>query len=569
MFFWKIDLTNSLNTTIGLGYWEGILLVFVGISVFLMSIKMMSTSIRNVGSEKFKKILLSFSKRPIIGIFAGFAFTSMIQSSDGAVALIMGLLAAKFIDLKGAIAFVIGANVGTATTSIIVALEQYFKISNYLLMLCVIGGFIFLFFKKEKWTKIGFLIFSIGMIFLGLKILGSAVKVLIQSPVFSDFIKKFGQDSASSNWISFFFSIALTALFQSSSATIAIYQAIISQGENILSLSSGIALVLGANIGTTITAIIIAFVSGDKNSKRIAISWLFSNFSIALIAMSLVGVAFAPFVRLIVPGENEIAAWQLSIAHLLFNIFLAVVFFFFIKQLVWLCFVLIKKSEDEKTEGMLLPKTLVNVSVEFALLSAKKSTMILTKSVISLIEKFKQYINQKGPKSISIERDLEVIREYKKELYKYSVLVSKTNLNEKESKINLKLILAHRSLEKISKLLREVLEDYNKTKSQFKKINEEFYKEWKEQIIKILDINIQILNDGILQLENPEISKLSENRKIVRKTDSMINKYSHNFHADLQQLDLDKKDYILDIEILNILKNLERISHHGLRLLEV
>ncbi|MDZ7293299.1 Na/Pi cotransporter family protein [Mycoplasmopsis pulmonis] len=569
MFFWKIDLTNSLNTTIGLGYWEGILLVFVGISVFLMSIKMMSTSIRNVGSEKFKKILLSFSKRPIIGIFAGFAFTSMIQSSDGAVALIMGLLAAKFIDLKGAIAFVIGANVGTATTSIIVALEQYFKISNYLLMLCVIGGFIFLFFKKEKWTKIGFLIFSIGMIFLGLKILGSAVKVLVQSPVFSDFIKKFGQDSASSNWISFFFSIALTALFQSSSATIAIYQAIISQGENILSLSSGIALVLGANIGTTITAIIIAFVSGDKNSKRIAISWLFSNFSIALIAMSLVGVAFAPFVRLIVPGENEIAAWQLSIAHLLFNIFLAVVFFFFIKQLVWLCFVLIKKSEDEKTEGMLLPKTLVNVSVEFALLSAKKSTMILTKSVISLIEKFKQYINQKGPKSISIERDLEVIREYKKELYKYSVLVSKTNLNEKESKINLKLILAHRSLEKISQLLREVLEDYNKTKSQFKKINEEFYKKWKEQIIKILDINIQILNDGILQLENPEISKLSENRKIVRKTDSMINKYSHNFHADLQQLDLDKKDYILDIEILNILKNLERISHHGLRLLEV
>lgn len=569
MFFWKIDLTNSLNTTIGLGYWEGILLVFVGISVFLMSIKMMSTSIRNVGSEKFKKILLSFSKRPIIGIFAGFAFTSMIQSSDGAVTLIMGLLAAKFIDLKGAIAFVIGANVGTATTSIIVALEQYFKISNYLLMLCVIGGFIFLFFKKEKWTKIGFLIFSIGMIFLGLKILGSAVKVLVQSPVFSDFIKKFGQDSASSNWISFFFSIALTALFQSSSATIAIYQAIISQGENILSLSSGIALVLGANIGTTITAIIIAFVSGDKNSKRIAISWLFSNFSIALIAMSLVGVAFAPFVRLIVPGENEIAAWQLSIAHLLFNIFLAVVFFFFIKQLVWLCFVLIKKSEDEKTEGMLLPKTLVNVSVEFALLSAKKSTMILTKSVISLIEKFKQYINQKGPKSISIERDLEVIREYKKELYKYSVLVSKTNLNEKESKINLKLILAHRSLEKISQLLREVLEDYNKTKSQFKKINEEFYKKWKEQIIKILDINIQILNDGILQLENPEISKLSENRKIVRKTDSMINKYSHNFHADLQQLDLDKKDYILDIEILNILKNLERISHHGLRLLEV
>ncbi|WP_129721107.1 Na/Pi symporter [Mycoplasmopsis cynos] len=135
--------------------------------------------------------------------------------------------------------------------------------------------------KKNQLINIFLIILSIGMIFFSLKILSSSAVAIVKTDLFKKSIGVVGINP----WLAFIFSFALTGILQSSSATVTLYQIVYAQSDNILPTNSAIALVLGSNVGTTITGLVVSFTSKNKNSQKIAIIWGITNLSISLLVL--------------------------------------------------------------------------------------------------------------------------------------------------------------------------------------------------------------------------------------------------------------------------------------------
>ncbi|VEU65153.1 Na/Pi symporter [Mycoplasmopsis cynos] len=181
-----------------------IIFALASLALFIFSTKKLSSSLKSLGDTKFKKILNFISKNNFMALIIGVFITTLIQSSDGAVALIMGLLAARFISLKVAIAFLLGANIGTATTSLIVSFQSSFAFTEYFILLMFIGVFGWILTKRTNWINIFLIILSIGMIFFSLKILSSSAVAIVKTDLFKKSIGVVGINP----WLAFIFSFA-------------------------------------------------------------------------------------------------------------------------------------------------------------------------------------------------------------------------------------------------------------------------------------------------------------------------------------------------------------------------
>ncbi len=236
-----------------------------GLGLFLLSIKLLSNGLKSVSGERLRKILKKFTKTNFHSLIFGILFTTMIQSSDGAVGLVISLVAAGFMPLKSALAFVLGANIGTATTSIIVSLSSNFSFTQYFMILLFIGGMGYLIIKEKSKLNIVMIIASLGMLFLGLKVMSAGMKAVSKVDAFSSVVGAVGKNS----WLSALTSFAMTGIMQSSSATVTVAQNIYANSDA-MNLVGAIGFVIGANIGTTITAFLTT-IGGNKDTKRVAL----------------------------------------------------------------------------------------------------------------------------------------------------------------------------------------------------------------------------------------------------------------------------------------------------------
>lgn len=174
----------------GLGL--AISLALGGLGLFLVSIKLLSNGLKSVSGEKLRSVLKKFTKTNFHSLLFGIAFTTMIQSSDGAVALVISLVAAGFMPLRSALAFVLGANIGTATTSIIVSLSTNFSFTQYFMILAFIGGMGYLLVKEKSKSNIAIIIASMGMLFIGLKTMSAGMHAISDQQVFKDVVSSVG-----------------------------------------------------------------------------------------------------------------------------------------------------------------------------------------------------------------------------------------------------------------------------------------------------------------------------------------------------------------------------------------
>ena len=158
-----------------------------GLGIFLVAVKLMSNSLRTMSGGYTVKVMKKFSTNRFISLGAGIAFTTMIQSSDGAVALVIGMIGAGLMSLRAAIPFILGANIGTATTAFLVYLGDV-SFTQYFMIAAFIGAMGYLIIKEEKKSNIAMLVFAIGMIFMGLKVLGAGMKKIASEDWFKDII---------------------------------------------------------------------------------------------------------------------------------------------------------------------------------------------------------------------------------------------------------------------------------------------------------------------------------------------------------------------------------------------
>ncbi len=304
---------------------SGIQIVFGllgGLAMFIFGMNMMSECLQKAAGERMKSILAMLTRNPIMGVLAGALTTAVLQSSSATTVMAIGFVSAGLMDLRQSIPIILGANIGTTITAQIIA----FKISDYIYIIIFAGFILSYAFKNEKVKNIGQTIFAFGLLFLGIETMGDVMKPLASSQVFTDMIAKVADIPV----LGVFVGMLMTLVVQSSSATIAVLQNFAAQAgpdgvTSVLGLAGAIPILLGDNIGTTITAII-ASIGQSKDAKRTALAHCIFNISGALLFIWFVN-PFAEFIAWISPKgpEIEVISRQIANAHTVFNVIMTLI----------------------------------------------------------------------------------------------------------------------------------------------------------------------------------------------------------------------------------------------------
>ncbi len=315
-----------------------------GLAVFLYGMNMMSDSLQKAAGEKMKKVLGAMTKNPILGVLSGALVTAVLQSSSATTVMAIGFVSAGLMTLPQAISIIFGANIGTTMTAQLIA----FKISDYIYPIIFIGFIISFVTKKEKVKYIGDTIFSFGLLFLGIETMGSVMKPLASSPFFVNMIGKVAHIPP----LGLLVGMCMTLVVQSSSATIAVLQNFAAQAvpgttQSIIGLAGAIPVLLGDNIGTTITAVL-ASLGQSRDAKRTAAAHCIFNISGSLIFIWFVK-PYAHLIKAISPKGDEIAviSRQIANAHTGFNLTMTIVWTILIGLMVKIVMKLIPMTEAE------------------------------------------------------------------------------------------------------------------------------------------------------------------------------------------------------------------------------
>ena len=320
--------------------------LFGGLAIFIFGMNMMSESLQKVAGSKMKKVIGFLTVNPLMGVLAGVITTAVLQSSSATTVMVIGFVSAGLMTLKQGISVILGANIGTTMTAQLIA----FKISDYVYLIVFVGFLIFFIAKSERIKNIGNSIFGFGLLFTGIETMSSVMKPLAASPVFTELIAHVADIPV----LGVLVGTLMTLVVQSSSATIAVLQNFASQAgpdgvSSIIGLAGAIPILLGDNIGTTITAIL-ASIGQSRNAKRVALSHCMFNVSGALIFIWFVK-PYAALIQAISPKgpEVEVISRQIANAHTCFNITMTLLWL----PLIWLLVKIVMTFIPEKSSERL------------------------------------------------------------------------------------------------------------------------------------------------------------------------------------------------------------------------
>ncbi|WP_078545556.1 Na/Pi symporter [Litchfieldia alkalitelluris] len=282
---------------------EIISLFAVYIAIFIFGMTVMRTGLYNLSRDKIKVWLITFTDHPIKGLITGTIITAIIQSSSAVMVLIVGLIATGYLTFKQSIGVILGTNIGTTFTTELITIDIYEAIIPFLII-----GFLCLFIKNQQIFSIGALMFGLGCLFVSMNGFEQLAHPLSLYPSLHSFF----QYTNDHGLIGVGVGTVITAIIQSSSATTGIIMGFMN--EHLLSLHAGIAIVLGANIGTCITAFLASI--GSTHEAKLA--------AYAHIWINVIGVAlFYPFIKslgAVAVMMTSVPDIQLAHVSLIFNV---------------------------------------------------------------------------------------------------------------------------------------------------------------------------------------------------------------------------------------------------------
>lgn len=412
-----------------------ILTMIGGLAMFLFGMQVLGDGLTKLSGSKMESILEKLTSNPAKGVFLGMAVTAVIQSSSATTVMVVGFVNAGIMKLSQAVGVIMGANIGTTVTSWILSLVglegdnfflQMLKPQSFSPILAIIGIFMIMLAKKEKTKDIGSIMVGFAVLMFGMDTMSDTVKPLADIPEFAEFLLMFENP-----FFGVFAGMLLTAIIQSSSASVGILQALCSTGA--VSYAVAIPIIMGQNIGTCITAIL-SSIGTNKNARRAALIHLYFN----LIGTTCFLIAFYVLHAIIDFGFMNLAANEMGIAivHTCFNVFATTLLLPFNKLLVKLAQVSIKddpkEATEEKTFAILderfleVPGVAVeqcrNAAADMA--SKAKEALMLAQSL------FDQY-DESILKEVMEKEDL--LDRYEDELGSYLVKLSSRSLSEKDS----------------------------------------------------------------------------------------------------------------------------------------
>lgn len=429
-----------------------------GLAMFLYGMNSMSDALQKAAGEKMKRILGFLTKNPLMGALAGALVTAVLQSSSATTVMVIGFVSAGLMSLPQAISVIFGANIGTTMTAQLMA----FKISNYIYPIIFIGFIMNFVFKKEKIRNVGMVIFSFGLLFEGIEVMGGVMKPLASSAIFVDLMGKVSEIPV----LGVVLGAVMTLVVQSSSATIAVLQNFASQPgpdgiHSVIGLAGAIPILFGDNIGTTITALL-ASIGQSKNAKRTAIAHSTFNITGTILFMFLIR-PLAAFVQWISPkgDELDIISRQIANAHTTFNVACTLIWLPLIPVMVKIVKFIIRGEDKKNSEGF-VAKYLDDKAMSqpaAAIYMAAKEISRLSAHAGKMIEAMKNAIEKRNITDI---RDKYVDEHDKvKELQDIIVdfitkLISSGNLTEKQAEQAAGLMVVSNNIERIADRCDEV-----------------------------------------------------------------------------------------------------------------
>ena len=273
----------------------GILQIFTllgALGMFLIGMNMMSSGLQKAAGERLRGFLSAMTSNPFKGVLTGLGITSVIQSSSATTVMVVSFVNAGLLTLTQAIGVIMGANIGTTVTAWMVAWLGFKADISILAVPMMLFGFLFSNSKKDQRKNIGELIIGFSLLFLGLSFMKESVPDLRQTPEVLQFVTTWSSYGFGSVLLFLVFGTVLTLVLQSSSATMAITLIMLSMGW--IPFNMACAMVLGENIGTTITANIAASI-GNTQAKRAAMSHTIFNVTGVIWAL----ILFNPFLKLV------------------------------------------------------------------------------------------------------------------------------------------------------------------------------------------------------------------------------------------------------------------------------
>lgn len=308
-----------------------------GLGLLLYGIKIMGEGLELAAGAKLKILLEKMTKNRFLAILVGFVITTLIQSSSATTVMVVGFVNTGLMQLTQAIGVIMGANIGTTTTSILVSLN----LTGIAPIAIFFGAFMMLFAKKNSIKHIGQALTGFGMLFMGMELMQDAMMPLRDSQVFRDWII-----NANNPFVGILIGAGVTGVIQSSAASVGILQALASQG--LVPLSFAVYIIFGQNIGTCVTALL-SSIGTKTNSKRTAVMHVL--FNVLGTAIFLLITAFLPFTEWIAAISDNVMV-QISAVHIIFNVVSTVLMLPFANFIAKLSCILVPDKKSKKDDGL-------------------------------------------------------------------------------------------------------------------------------------------------------------------------------------------------------------------------
>lgn len=534
-----------------------------GLALFLYGMNTMSDALQKTAGERMKKILSFLTKNPIMGALAGALVTAVLQSSSATTVMAIGFVSAGLMTLPQAISVIFGANIGTTMTAQLLA----FKLSDYIYPIIFIGFMLQFVGKTEKLKNIGMVIFSFGLLFEGIEIMGHVMKPLAGSSVFVDLMA----EVSSTPVLGVLLGGVMTLVVQSSSATIAVLQNFAAQPaadgvSSVIGLTGAIPILLGDNIGTTITAIL-ASIGQTKNAQRTAIAHSIFNISGSLVCLCIIPF-FAQFVQYISPSGREIdvISRQIANAHTTFNVVCTLAWLPFIPVMVKIVKAIIR-GEDKNLKAAYEPQYLDNnlldkpaaamylVSLELErLVGLADRTLNQLKLVLDSQRTAKDYE--------AFQEDLMILEQLQGRVTEYiTKLLSGGYLTEQQSEETARLHFVTNNIQRMGERCRDMDEICRQVVAQ----NRVFSSVANEEIVKCITLAQSLLSRSVEAVKTGSKEMVND---IFRDTDQMRRSERRCNKAHLKRVKEGECHAHMTPYFSDLLYNLSRIADNCVSIAE-
>ena len=558
-----------------------IISVFGGLALFIHGMNLMSNGIKNVAGGNMKKIIRFFAGKSVVAVLAGTLVTAVLQSSSSTTVMVIGFINAGLLNLTQAIGLIFGANIGTTVTAQLIA----FNLSG-IAMPAIILGFLMTLVNQRKITHWwGLTVLGFGFLFYGMNMMSEELKVLGSMPSFKAFFQLF--DCTPSTVGAFMpfgavlgaigIGIAATVIVQSSSAVTGLILAL--AAGNLVNFYTAVPLILGSNIGTTITAQLAAL-TANRVAKQAALAHTLFNVIGVLIMLALLYVpwgatkepAFLALVNDLTPG-NALAsppqnlARHIAMAHTIFNVAVAIILLPAIGLLAKLCNLLIPIRDTVKV-NMLAPELLNTPSVALKQSSAVIKIMVedAWKMVSTAVnEHFLKCAND--PESVKKLEDSEAhIDEMQSEVTAYLVRLTRRQLSVAQSELVPLLMHCTNDAERIADHVEVILNLTSRLEKSERKLSEAAVKDLKT-LWDILDDQAKNVISG---LQDTKLNQVKTALKEEEKVAKLAENYEDEHIKRLREGNCSADMGIIFIEMLGELSKIgERLANISERTPEI